>query len=286
MPRPRLRRRQEPGHGRIIKADTVRRPWDAHERGPPRARPGRPRPERRQVAPHRRPLRPTPVPAVAHAPAEASAPHLVPPVDEPRVAPAAEDPGPPASMPDATPAPVRDCRARRAAGRVARRRTTERRTPERGAAQRRTPGSAAPLDGVPHNDAPHNGAPHNGAPQHGPAQHGHPQHGAGPAQPGPRPINGQDRGSPCTAPQLRRFIKSRPYVPMHELRRRFAIDGDDDDVSPIALQPGLVFVGLPAREGQLLGELLRAGEVGYELSLDPRTPIVIGVYPMRPVPRP
>ena len=60
----------------------------------------------------------------------------------------------------------------------------------------------------------------------------------------------------------------------------------DDDVSRIQLDPGCIFVGLPAREGQLLGELLRAGEIGYELSLDPRTPIVIGVYPMRPVPRP
>jgi hypothetical protein len=98
--------------------------------------------------------------------------------------------------------------------------------------------------------------------------------------------NGAERGSPCTAPQLRRFIKSRPYVPMHELRRRFAIEGADDDVSPIQLDPGCIFVGLPAREGQLLGELLRAGEIGYELSLDPRSPIVVGVYPMRPVPRP
>ena len=43
--------------------------------------------------------------------------------------------------------------------------------------------------------------------------------------------------------------------------------------------------GLPMREGGLLGELLKAGEIGYELSLDPRTPIVIGVYPMRPIPR-
>jgi len=98
-------------------------------------------------------------------------------------------------------------------------------------------------------------------------------------------MNGADRGGPCTAPQLRRFIKSRPYVPMHELRRRFAIDGGDDDVSPVSLDQRTVFVGLPDREGQLLGELLRSGEIGYELSLDPRTPIVIGVYPMRPVPR-
>jgi hypothetical protein len=92
-------------------------------------------------------------------------------------------------------------------------------------------------------------------------------------------------GATCTAPQLRRFIKSRPYVPMHELRRRFAINGDDDDVTAVDLAQGRVFVGLPAREGDLLGELLRGGEVGYELSLDPRSPIVIGLYPMRPIPR-
>jgi hypothetical protein len=97
--------------------------------------------------------------------------------------------------------------------------------------------------------------------------------------------NGQDRGTGCTAPQLRRFIKSRPYVPMHELRRRFAIDGGDDEVTQVSIAQGNVYVGLPQREGSLLGELLRGGEIGYELSLDPRTPVVVGVYPMRPVPR-
>ena len=96
--------------------------------------------------------------------------------------------------------------------------------------------------------------------------------------------NGGERAG-CTAPQLRRFIKSRPYVPMHELRRRFAIDGNDDDVTPVDLDGSKVFVGLPSREGSLLGELLRGGEIGYELSFDPRAPIVVGVYPMRPVPR-
>ena len=97
--------------------------------------------------------------------------------------------------------------------------------------------------------------------------------------------NGGDRSNGCTAPQLRRFIKSRPYVPMHELRRRFAIDGGDDEVTQVSINQGHVYVGLPFREGALLGELLRGGEIGYELSLDPRTPVVVGVYPMRPVPR-
>ena len=50
-------------------------------------------------------------------------------------------------------------------------------------------------------------------------------------------------------PQLRRFIKSRPYVPMHELRRRFGIDGGDDDVTPVRLDPGWVYVGLPEPRG-------------------------------------
>lgn len=99
-------------------------------------------------------------------------------------------------------------------------------------------------------------------------------------------VNGSEqRPSQCTAPQLRRFIKSRPYVPMHELRRRFNIDGEDDDVTPVRLDPGWIYVGLPSHEGRLLGDLLRTGEIGYELSLDPRTPIVVGVYPMRPIAR-
>ena len=117
----------------------------------------------------------------------------------------------------------------------------------------------------------------------GPASvHGGPAHVNG----GAAPLNGNpDRTGQCTAPQLRRFIKSRPYVPMHELRRRFGIDGGDDDVTSVRLEPGWVYVGLPSREGTLLGDLLRAGEIGYELSLDPRSPIVIGVYPMRPIPR-
>jgi hypothetical protein len=97
------------------------------------------------------------------------------------------------------------------------------------------------------------------------------------------PADGVDHGA--TAPQLRRFIKSRAYVPMHELRRRFGINGDDDDVTPVDVDRQRVYVGLPPREGSLLGELLRAGDIGFELSLDPIAPIVVGVYPMRPVPR-
>jgi hypothetical protein len=131
---------------------------------------------------------------------------------------------------------------------------------------------------------PNSGVHHNG----GPAGAGHGPSGLNGA-PGTNGAHDQrDQNalrSGCTAPQLRRFIKSRPYVPMHELRRRFGIFGAEDDVSPLAVDDGRVYVGLPERECRLLSELVRGGEVGYELSLDPRTPIVVGVYPMRPVPR-
>lgn len=89
----------------------------------------------------------------------------------------------------------------------------------------------------------------------------------------------------CTQSQLRRFIKSRPYVPLHELRRRFAIDGAEDDVVRIEVEGRGLFVGLPRAEAEMLRELVRSGEVGVELLVDPETPVVVGVYPMRPVPR-
>jgi hypothetical protein len=72
---------------------------------------------------------------------------------------------------------------------------------------------------------------------------------------------------------------------MHELRRRFGINGTEDDVCPIKVGGTSLFVGLPPPEGEVLAELLGGGDVGYELSMDPGAPIVIGVYPMRPVPR-
>lgn len=121
----------------------------------------------------------------------------------------------------------------------------------------------------------------------------------GTATPADRPRGGKDgeaepdeapraRGggrSSCSQSQMRRFIKSRAYVPLHELRRRFAIDGVEDDVARIEVEGRGYFVGLPQREADMLRELIRSGEVGMELLLDPESPVIVGVFPMRPVPR-
>jgi len=131
------------------------------------------------------------------------------------------------------------------------------------------------------------GRPDPSQPDHSQPDHSQPdlaiaeQPGA-PAAPAERPI---ERNSTCTTAQLRRFIKSRAYLPIHEIRRRFLIAVEDDDVTGVQLGPRRIYVGLPPREAVMLGDLLRSGEVGYELQFDPIAPVVVGVYPMRPVTR-
>ena len=97
--------------------------------------------------------------------------------------------------------------------------------------------------------------------------------------------DGSNQGQGCTQAQLRRFIKSRAYVPMHELRRRFAINGEADDVRAVETQDGRYWAGLPARECGFLADLVDRGEVGLELCHDPCVDMIIGVYAIRPVGR-
>ena len=122
----------------------------------------------------------------------------------------------------------------------------------------------------------------NGAPDQAP--NGAASQGAG-QPPNGAPGQGGDQERGTTAAQLRRFIKSRPYVPMHELRRRFELNGDCDDVVAIETPDGRCYIGLPEREGRFMADLVRQGEVGIELGHDPEVPIVVGVFPMRPVGR-
>ena len=97
--------------------------------------------------------------------------------------------------------------------------------------------------------------------------------------------NGSNRGQGCTQAQLRRFIKSRAYVPMHELRRRFTINGEADDVRAVETRDGRYWAGLPERECGFLADLVDKGEVGVELCHDPCVDMIVGVYAIRPVGR-
>ena len=79
---------------------------------------------------------------------------------------------------------------------------------------------------------------------------------------------------------LRRFVSSRPYVPVAELRRRFGLD-EPDDMVRISRNGTSAFIGVPAREAAKLEELWTRDELGVELSVDVRAPVVVGVFPMR-----
>lgn len=79
---------------------------------------------------------------------------------------------------------------------------------------------------------------------------------------------------------LRRFITSRPYVPVAELRRRFGLD-EPDEMTHLQRNGTSAWIGLPEREAAKIQDLWDREELELELSVEVRAPVVVGVYPMR-----
>lgn len=79
---------------------------------------------------------------------------------------------------------------------------------------------------------------------------------------------------------LRRFITSRPYVTVAELRRRFGLD-DPDAMAHLYRNGTSAWIGLPDREATKLQDLWHRDELGLELSVEVRAPVVVGIYPLR-----
>jgi len=79
---------------------------------------------------------------------------------------------------------------------------------------------------------------------------------------------------------LRRFITSRPYVAVAELRRRFVLD-EPDAMSRLERDGTVAWIGLPDREAAKLHDLWMRDEIGLQLSVEVRAPVVVGVFPMR-----
>ena len=79
---------------------------------------------------------------------------------------------------------------------------------------------------------------------------------------------------------LRRFITSRPYVTVADIRRRFGLD-DPDAMAHLQRNGTSAWIGLPDREATKLQELWHRDELGLEMSVEVRAPVVVGVYPTR-----
>jgi hypothetical protein len=78
---------------------------------------------------------------------------------------------------------------------------------------------------------------------------------------------------------LRRYLTSRPYIAVADIRRRFGLD--PEAMSVVARNGTTAYVGLPEREASKLQDLWQRDEVGVELSVEVRAPVVVGIYPMR-----
>jgi len=78
---------------------------------------------------------------------------------------------------------------------------------------------------------------------------------------------------------LRRYLTSRPYIAVADIRRRFGLD--PEAMSVVSRNGTTAFIGLPEREATKLQDLWQRDEVGVELSVEARAPVVVGIYPMR-----
>jgi hypothetical protein len=78
---------------------------------------------------------------------------------------------------------------------------------------------------------------------------------------------------------LRRYLTSRPYVPVADIRRRFGLD--PDAVSAVARNGTTAYIGLPEREALKVQDLWQRDEIGVEMSVEVRASVIIGLYPMR-----
>jgi hypothetical protein len=68
-------------------------------------------------------------------------------------------------------------------------------------------------------------------------------------------------------------------VPIADIRRRFELD--PEQMSSIRRNGTWAVVGLPEREATKLQDLWERDEIGVELSVEVRAPVIVGVYPMR-----
>ena len=75
------------------------------------------------------------------------------------------------------------------------------------------------------------------------------------------------------------FISSRPYVPMADIRRRFALQTECG--SFLFDEEGSVHIGLPRQAAETLLDLKRKQKVGLQYDLEYATRIVVGAFPIR-----
>lgn len=75
---------------------------------------------------------------------------------------------------------------------------------------------------------------------------------------------------------LRRLVRARAYTSVVQIRRYFAIEGDE--MSSVEGPAGNVFVALPYHGAAILAQLWREGKIGVQLSLNVRAAVIEGIF--------
>jgi hypothetical protein len=73
------------------------------------------------------------------------------------------------------------------------------------------------------------------------------------------------------------FVRSRSFVTVPDIRRRFGVE-TGDDVSVLQGPDGKAFVGLPSPQARMLQDLWQEGKVGLEFVADINARSVSGVF--------
>lgn len=74
------------------------------------------------------------------------------------------------------------------------------------------------------------------------------------------------------------YLRSKSYVPIPELRRRFEIT--PDDMATVEADGHKVYIGLPQDVADVVANLHRQQKIGWECSADFTVPVVIGIFPL------
>jgi hypothetical protein len=74
------------------------------------------------------------------------------------------------------------------------------------------------------------------------------------------------------------YIRSKSYVPIPELRRRFEIT--PDEMGTIQDDGHKLYIGVPQDVADVVANLRRQQKIGIECSVDFTMPVVIGIYPL------
>jgi hypothetical protein len=75
------------------------------------------------------------------------------------------------------------------------------------------------------------------------------------------------------------YIRSKSYVPVTEIRRRFELS--PNEMSVLEFDGHRMYVGLPRDVADAVANLKRQDKIGIECSPDFGFDVVVGLYPMR-----